>query len=655
MKDWVTNPYKLIVILSILFLLTLAGIFFSCYYHYTNNKQILLGSDKTTATLLQNLLSEHQKASIAVLQSYANRASLVNAIKARNGEKILIDLAQLKNSNEEIDGTYVSDGDGILLMNYLVDKVSHGKNLSYRDWYKGVSKEWKPYISKLFRLIIGDKELAVAVCVPVFDEKGKVIGILGNTQRVSCIADIINEVPFHTDTKVTLTDEAGQIIYSNTYPYAKEEAFYPLLQQIKKANQEQKDVVEIDDPEHANMKKRIILVDGLGWTIIVERADTDILRAQYGYFFYIAAFFFLFFAVISLSLVYMRKNFLLMNETEKRLNTEKKLKEKNELFSVITSSTPDHLIVQDSDLRYSFVMNPQLGLTEQDMIGKTDHDITSKEDADKLTEVKRQVLNTGLPTHVEVPLKSLKGEQEFFEGSYIPKFDAKGQIDGLIGYFKDITERKRAEEKIHASLREKEILLNEIHHRVKNNMQVISSLLKLQASASGSPELKERLNESQSRIHAMALIHEKLYDAKDFTRIDLTAYVRSLSNELFLSFKIGPGEIDVIVKTDGDVYLDVNKAIPCGLILNELISNALKHAFPGGRHGELQITIRETENAEIEIVVQDNGLGLPDEVDIHAPRSLGLDLVNGLVKNQLDGQIEVRRDKGTEFRIKFPL
>ena len=100
--------------------------------------------------------------------------------------------------------------------------------------------------------------------------------------------------------------------------------------------------------------------------------------------------------------------------------------------------------------------------------------------------------------------------------------------------------------------------------------------------------------------------------------------------------------------------MDINKAIPCGLILNELISNALKHAFPGGRQGELQITIRETENTEIEIVVRDNGLGLPDDVDIHAPRSLGLDLVSGLVKNQLDGQIEVKRDKGTEFRIKFP-
>jgi len=215
--------------------------------------------------------------------------------------------------------------------------------------------------------------------------------------------------------------------------------------------------------------------------------------------------------------------------------------------------------------------------------------------------------------------------------------------------------RKRAEEKMQASLREKEILLNEIHHRVKNNMQVITSLLKLQANACGNPELTERLNESQSRIRAMALIHEKLCSSKDFTRIELAGYVRTLTDELFRSFKIGAREIDLIVQTAGEVYMDINKAIPCGLILNELISNVLKYAFPGNRHGELQIILRKKKNTEIEIVVRDNGLGLPDDVDIQQPRTTGLHLVNGLVKNQLDGQIEVRRDNGTEFRIKFPL
>jgi two-component sensor histidine kinase len=153
----------------------------------------------------------------------------------------------------------------------------------------------------------------------------------------------------------------------------------------------------------------------------------------------------------------------------------------------------------------------------------------------------------------------------------------------------------------------------------------------------------------------MSLVHEKLYSVDDFSKIGLAGYARSLAEELFQSHNINTGKIDLIVKTDGEICVDINKAIPCGLVLNELVSNALKHAFLGDRHGELEIIIGETKNAEIEIVIRDNGLGLPDDVDIHQPLSVGLYLVNGLVKNQLDGQIDVRRDNGTEFQIKFPL
>ena len=221
--------------------------------------------------------------------------------------------------------------------------------------------------------------------------------------------------------------------------------------------------------------------------------------------------------------------------------------------------------------------------------------------------------------------------------------------------YNDITDRKRAEAQLHTSLREKEILLREVHHRVKNNMQVISGLLDLPAALSGNPERRKMFHDSQSRIHAMSLVHEKLYGSNDFARIDLAVYVKTLSQDLFQTYKINPGKIDLIIQTDGDVYVDINKAIPCGLILNELISNAIKHAFPGDRHGELQIIIRGMKNTEIEIVVRDNGSGMPDDVDIHQPLSVGLYLVKGLVKSQLDGKMEVRRDVGTEIRIKFPL
>ncbi|KUG23197.1 sensory box histidine kinase/response regulator [hydrocarbon metagenome] len=221
--------------------------------------------------------------------------------------------------------------------------------------------------------------------------------------------------------------------------------------------------------------------------------------------------------------------------------------------------------------------------------------------------------------------------------------------------YNDITDRKQAEEKFLASLREKDILLKEVHHRVKNNMQVISGLLELPATISGGQERRRIFRESQNRIQAMSLVHEKLYGSKDFAKIDLAGYVRTMSRDLFQSYKINLGQIDLVVQTDGDVYVDINKAIPCGLILNELISNALKHAFPGNRHGELKVIINKTKDTEIEIIVRDNGVGLPYDVDFIKPRSVGLHLVNGLVKNQLDGQIKFRRRAGAEISIKFPL
>jgi PAS domain S-box-containing protein len=291
--------------------------------------------------------------------------------------------------------------------------------------------------------------------------------------------------------------------------------------------------------------------------------------------------------------------------------------------------------------------------SREEVIGKTSLELGLFANPLQRQAIRKITEENGYAKNIEIQMVARNGQiiNGLFSAEQLTVNNEKCWLTVMV----DVTEQKQAEEMLKASLREKEILLNEIHHRVKNNMQVISSLLKLQASASGNPELTERLNESQSRIHAMALVHEKLYGSKDFTRIDLAGYVRTLSQELFQSHKINQWKIALVVQTDGEVYVDVNKAIPCGLILNELISNALKHAFPGGRQGDLQILLRESENTEIEIVVRDNGLGLPDNIDIHAPRSLGLDLVNGLVTKQLDGQIEVRRDKGTEFRIKFPL
>jgi two-component sensor histidine kinase/putative methionine-R-sulfoxide reductase with GAF domain len=216
-----------------------------------------------------------------------------------------------------------------------------------------------------------------------------------------------------------------------------------------------------------------------------------------------------------------------------------------------------------------------------------------------------------------------------------------------------LDERKRAEKKITQSLKEKEILLREIHHRVKNNMQVISSLLKLQSHRVKDKEALEIFRSSQTRIRAMALIHEKLYQSQDFTRVNFRDYLTSISRYLYQSYETQPGAIQLTINIE-DLTLDITTAIPCGLIINELLSNSLKHAFPDGREGEITISLHSPEKDTFELTVSDNGTGIPEEIDIKTTDSLGLYLVKILTKDQLKGEITLDRSKGTTLIITFP-
>jgi PAS domain S-box-containing protein len=213
----------------------------------------------------------------------------------------------------------------------------------------------------------------------------------------------------------------------------------------------------------------------------------------------------------------------------------------------------------------------------------------------------------------------------------------------------EIAERKRVEQQMLSSLQEKEVLLKEIHHRVKNNLQIISSLLSLQSEKIGNRDPARTFRESQDRIRSMALIHEKLYQARDISHVDFAEYVRSLTAYLFRSYVTGPG-IQLAMDID-DISLDIDKAIPCGLIINELVSNSLKYAFPAGRRGEVRITLSKGGKGYV-LVVADNGIGLPPGLDFRNTPSLGLQLVNTLV-SQLEGAVELAPDAGTAFRITF--
>ena len=247
-------------------------------------------------------------------------------------------------------------------------------------------------------------------------------------------------------------------------------------------------------------------------------------------------------------------------------------------------------------------------------------------------------------------------------------FSAIRGSDGLpmfLAFVRDITARKQSETQINASLREKEVLLKETHHRVKNNLQVISSMLNMQSKRIRDRDARAAVEESQQRVRSMALIHEKLYQSDNLARIDLADYIQDLAQSLFDSYRTSAGGVDINIQAER-IYLGIDIAVPCGLILNELISNALKHGFPPfldrsstwGRHtngkGEIRIGLHRNGGSHMILEVGDNGVGLPAEFDWTQTSSLGLQLVSVLV-DQLDGNVLLDRDAGTQFTITFPV
>lgn len=215
----------------------------------------------------------------------------------------------------------------------------------------------------------------------------------------------------------------------------------------------------------------------------------------------------------------------------------------------------------------------------------------------------------------------------------------------------EIRERIQVEKQIRSMLDEKDILLKEIHHRVKNNLQVISSLLSLQSAQDEDPVVKDALQESQNRVRSMALIHEKLYQSSDLARIDFNAYLHSLVTSLVQSYQVRSHRLEILVKAE-NVYLNVDTAIPCGLIVNELVSNSLKYAFPEGRTGKIAVSCQKTSEGHYMLIVEDDGRGLPAEFDLAKASSLGLKLVTSLAR-QIDGNVGINSSNGTQFIINF--
>ena len=335
----------------------------------------------------------------------------------------------------------------------------------------------------------------------------------------------------------------------------------------------------------------------------------------------------------------------LADVTQQRTAVEDLLHSERELRSIL-DTLPDMIFQMDARGTYLGFRSPGQEspfLPPEAFLGRTVRQVLP-ELADAAMEAIHRCLEEGRPQSFGYQLPGPTGPRHY-EARIIPH-----RADEVLAIVRDISDLKQHEEAIRVALREKEVLLKEIHHRVKNNLQVVSSLLRLQANSHRDPAVQAALQEAQERIHAIALIHQKLKHAPDPTRLDLAAYIQTLAERLVRSYASTPTLVDLQIQVD-PVRLGPDEAVPLGLILNELVSNILQHAFPPGEGGSIEIQVEALPGGQALLRIADSGVGLPEGVDLDRG-GLGFQLVRALA-DQLGGTLELERRRGAAFRLTF--
>jgi len=343
-----------------------------------------------------------------------------------------------------------------------------------------------------------------------------------------------------------------------------------------------------------------------------------------------------------------------INETFDSLEkSEYKLRESEERYRNIFENTGTSMLILDEDLNV-FLVNKEFenvfGFFEKKIEAKMNWiDLIAYPDNDKIWNYHNKILNerkiSKIPETYELELKNKRGEI----GDFLATFNNIPNTERILVSLIDISDRKKAENEIKSSLKEKEALLREIHHRVKNNMQIISSLISLQSAEVSDEKLVSLYKETENRIHSMALVHENLYQSHDLSHIGLSQYVQNLVEDLIYSYGVSNAiETEIEVPS---IEVNLETAIPLGLIINEMVSNSIKHAFPD-KKGKIMVKLEIDSDENLILMVSDDGVGLPKDSDIDSIKKFGLKLIQALIQ-QLDGKLTFESKNGTTFCIKF--
>jgi PAS domain S-box-containing protein len=357
--------------------------------------------------------------------------------------------------------------------------------------------------------------------------------------------------------------------------------------------------------------------------------------------------------IILISIGLLLSGFIAFFTIRRTQTAEEALQESEEKFRILFNQAADSVVLVDSDTQalidFNDIAHQNLGFTREEfkMLKVQDLEVVEKPEETKRHSIKVKREGSGT---FETKLRAKTGKiHDFLMKVRLVSF---GGNDYILGTWHEITDIKRAEEQIKSSLKEKEVLLQEIHHRVNNNMQVIISLIRLQCERIDDEQYIEMFKDTLDRIKSMALVHKKLYQSKDFAKIDCTEYVKSLMKELFKSYGVDSNKISIKLEKN-DVSLSLDNAVSCGIIINELVTNSLKYAFPGNIKGDISIGYSLIDKGQVEIRVADNGVGMPESFDFRNSDTLGLQIVVALAEHQLGGKVSVSTGKGTEFRIWF--